>query len=228
VRTAAILPVKSFARAKQRLAASLPEEMRLALARAMLDDVLAALARSEGIEHVFLVTREPGAARAARTAAAEVIADERESGQSAAVQLGVAAAVAAGFERVLCVPGDCPALDPAEVEELLDGHGHSGAEVAILPDRHGSGTNGLLLAPADAIEPSFGPGSRARHESLARAAGVRCRVSALRSMTFDVDTGEDLAALGAALAARDGGAARTRALLAASDVPAAAALAARA
>lgn len=228
MRTAAILPVKSFGRAKQRLGAGVPDPLRLALARAMVADVLDALAATEGLELTIVVTRESEAASAAAAGGARVIEDRAESGQSAAAALGVAKALAAGFERVLLVPGDCPALDPAELDPLLREHGSQGPEVAILPDRHGTGTNGLLLAPPRAIEPSFGEGSCARHQELARDAGVACRLVALRSLSLDVDTVEDLAALREALTGRSGAAQRTRAVLAAEDPAAAVALGARA
>jgi 2-phospho-L-lactate guanylyltransferase len=228
VRTAAILPVKSFGRAKQRLGAGVPDPLRLALARAMVTDVLAALAALETVELTLVVTREPEAKRAAGAAGAKVIDDPGEAGQSAAAGLGIGRAVAEGFERVLLVPGDCPALDPAELTPLLAEHGRSGPEVAILPDRHGTGTNGLLLAPPEAIEPSFGAGSCARHRALAEAAGVACRLAPLRSLSLDVDTVEDLAALRAALASLPAGAPNTRAVLAAQDPSGAVALASRA
>jgi 2-phospho-L-lactate guanylyltransferase len=228
VRTAAILPVKSFGRAKQRLGAGVPNPLRLALARAMVADVLDALAATEGVELTVVVTRESEAAHAASASGATVIEDGSESGQSAAAALGIAEALEHGFERVLLVPGDCPALDPAELDPLLREHASGGPEVVILPDRHGTGTNGLLLAPPHAIDPSFGPGSRARHEELAREAGVSSRVVALRSLTLDVDTVEDLAALRDALSGLPGSAQRTRAVLAAEDPAAAVALGARA
>jgi 2-phospho-L-lactate guanylyltransferase len=219
MRTAAVLPVKRFARAKQRLGASVADPLRLALARAMVDDVLLALAQTAAIELMIVVTREPLAAAAASRQGAAVIEDEAESGQSAAVTLGVRRALAEGFERVLCVPGDCPALDPAELEDLLSAPasptGVTGAEprVVVLPDRHGSGTNGLLLTPPDAILPAFGPGSCERHRRLALAAGIACRVEPLPSLLLDVDTGADLAALGERLAGYGERASHTRALL---------------
>lgn len=228
MRTAAILPVKSFGRAKQRLGAGVPDRLRLALARAMVTDVLAALAAIDGVELTVVVTREPEARLAATAAGARVIDDPGEAGQSAAAALGVEWAVAKGFARVLLVPGDCPALDPAELAPLLAEHGRSGPEVAILPDRHGTGTNGLLLAPPEAIDPSFGTGSCERHRELAHTAGVACRVAPLRSLSLDVDTVEDLAALRTALASLPAGAPNTRAVLAAQDPAGAVALASRA
>jgi 2-phospho-L-lactate/phosphoenolpyruvate guanylyltransferase len=122
----------------------------------------------------------------------------------------VRTAVARGASRVLLVPGDCPALDAAEVDALLD---EAGPGVVIVPDRHGAGTNALLLDPPTVIGPAFGPGSFARHAALAKAAGVPVRVGRLPSLELDVDTPGDLAALRAALEAGGRGAPRTRALL---------------
>jgi len=211
MRTAAVLPVKSFDRAKQRLGAALGELDRGELAAAMLADVLAALGDVGGLGDLIVVTAEPRAAAAARTAGARVVDDPVEAGQSDAAFRGVRAAVARGAERVLLVPGDCPALDPAEVARLLDGF--PGAGLVIVPDRHGSGTNALLLAPPDAVDPSFGPGSFARHAVFGAAAGVAVRVARAPSLELDVDTPGDLAALRDSLARLPAAAPRTRALL---------------
>jgi 2-phospho-L-lactate guanylyltransferase len=85
--------------------------------------------------------------------------------------------------------------------------------VAIVPDRHGTGTNALLLAPPDAIEPSFGPGSFDRHEAAAVAAGLEPVVVRPPTLVLDVDTGDDLGRLEQLLAARTDRAPRTRAAL---------------
>jgi 2-phospho-L-lactate guanylyltransferase len=213
MRTAAILPVKRFAQAKQRLGANVAEDLRLALAGAMVADVLLALAQTDAIECTIVVTREVLAARAAREQGAIVVEDLLESGQSAAVTLGVERALAEGIERVLCIPGDCPALDPAELESLLAGRAGAEREVVIVPDRHGTGTNGLLLTPPDAIAPSFGPDSCERHRAHALDAGVEFRLERPPSLLLDIDTGADLRVLRERLEGASSRAARTRAVL---------------
>jgi 2-phospho-L-lactate guanylyltransferase len=218
MRTAAILPVKRFDRAKSRLGESVAETLRDRLARAMVADVLEALAHASAIELTYVVSREPSVAQTAREHGALLVSDDAERGQSAAVALGVRRALADGVERVLCIPGDCPALDPRELDALLaaqagDGGATSAAQVVIVPDRHGAGTNGLLLCPPDAIEPSFGPDSCERHRALALAAGASWRVERPQSLLLDVDTGADLAALRDRLGTSDAQATRTRAVL---------------
>ena len=205
MRTVAVIPVKSFGRAKQRLR---PAGMdRAELAAAMVGDVLEALGAVRGLDGVVVVS---AADPAGRTAGIEWVHDPDEVGQSAAALRGVRTAVARGAERILLVPGDCPALDPVEVDDLLVS---AAPGVVIVPDRHGSGTNALLLDPPTVLTPAFGPGSFARHAALAHAAGATVRVGRLPSLELDVDTPGDLAALRAALAAGHGAAPRTRALL---------------
>ena len=210
MRAVAVLPVKRFADAKQRLSTGLAPGTRRALAEAMLTDVLVALRRTEGLDEVVVVTAEPVAEALALGYGARVVSDTREAGQSPAAQLGLDAVE--GADVVLLVPGDCPALDPTQLTALLQSV-EPAPSVVLVPDRHGTGTNGLLLHPPSAIEPSFGPGSRDRHTALAGEAGASLRVEEMPSLVLDVDTPDDLAAMREALERSRGGAAHTRGLL---------------
>src|SRR4051794_31089646 len=184
MRTVAVLPVKRFARAKQRLRAAVDGMARERLASAMVADVLEVVTSLDELVHVVVVTAEPAAAELATEAGAHVVHDPEEAGQSAAAALGIVAAVRElDAQRVLLVPGDTPGVLAAELELLLARR----EPVVIVPDRHGTGTNALLLAPPAAIAPAFGPGSRARHEAAAQAAGVDRAVLDLPSLTHDVD-----------------------------------------
>jgi 2-phospho-L-lactate guanylyltransferase len=210
VKTLAILPVKSFGAAKQRLAESLGAGSRQALAQAMFTDVLGALRRAEGLDEIAVITADRTAEAAARGQSVVVLADTVQAGQSQAAQIGILHALAHGFERVALVPGDTPLLQPADLAGLL---ARSGPGVSVVPDRHGTGTNALVLIPPDAIEPSFGPESCARHVALAEAAGVPVRVDEVPALALDVDTPDDLAALAAELDRHRGQAQSTRGAL---------------
>jgi 2-phospho-L-lactate guanylyltransferase len=112
----------------------------------------------------------------------------------------------------LLVPGDCPLLDPVEVDALLRRRVHTRSAL-VVPDRHGTGTNALVLSPPDVLEPAFGSGSRERHVERAAAAGIDCEVVKIPTLALDVDTPEDLDALRAMLAKTHGRAAHTRGIL---------------
>lgn len=206
MRTLAILPVKSFGAAKQRLVPALGSRSRQALAQAMFADVLASLQRVAELDAVAVVTADPVAEAAARGERVLVLRDTAQAGQSAAASIGIAHALAEGFDRALLVPGDTPLLDSAEVASLLA----APRPVSIVPDRHGTGTNGLVLSPPDAIAPSFGPGSLKRHVEAAAAVGISSAVAEVPTLMLDVDTGADLSALMDALAGRSGQAPATR------------------
>jgi 2-phospho-L-lactate/phosphoenolpyruvate guanylyltransferase len=201
--------VKSFGAAKQRLGAVLGTGSRQALAQAMFSDVLSTLRRVPGLDEIALVTADRAAESAASGKRVTVLRDDAQTGQSHAALIGIRYALDAGYERALLVPGDTPMLQPGELEGLIAAK----APLVIVPDRHGTGTNVLVLSPPDVIAPAFGPDSLARHVAAAEAAGVAHRVEAVPGLALDVDTPDDLAELAAALEGRRGLAPSTRGAL---------------
>lgn len=195
-----VLPVKRFDLAKRRLGdGGLRPSDRVALATGMLTDVLETLKLTSNVDDVVVVTRERNAEVLARTYGAQVIPDDAAGGHSEAAALGVAWALDEGAFHVLVLAGDVPTVSAEEIDELVR-ELSDGPEVIVIPDRHGTGTNALLLTPPDIIAPSFGDGSRARHERLAEEAGATVRTDEIASFMLDIDTPEDLDALAEALA----------------------------
>ena len=207
MKATAVLPVKRFAAAKQRLAPGMGGTHRAELAEAMLEDVLEAIGAARSIERTIVVSSEPRAIEIAAASGAELVADPDEGGHSGAALAGIGRAQQLGAATVVLLPIDCPLLAPRELERLLTGTPER--YVAIVPDRRGSGTNALALSPPDAIEPSFGEGSCARHVAAARAAGVPYNVEELPSLALDLDTPADIVALTMALERDRGRAERT-------------------
>ncbi|HET7590103.1 MAG TPA: 2-phospho-L-lactate guanylyltransferase [Solirubrobacterales bacterium] len=203
----AVLPVKRFSAAKQRMAAGITGGQRRDLAEAMVGDVLEAIDRARAVERTIVVSGDPIAQELAAEAGAEVVPDPEDAGHVAAAQAGIARAEAEGAERVVLLAGDCPLLDPRELDRLLTGV--PGSYVGIVPDRHGTGTNALLLSPPGAIVPAFGEGSRERHVEAARQAGIAFGIEELPSIELDLDTPADVIALTRELEHRRGRAKRT-------------------
>jgi 2-phospho-L-lactate guanylyltransferase len=211
MKATAVIPVKRFGAAKRRLAPGVDEERRRALVAAMLGDVLEALQGSRMTERMIVVTGEEEAAQIAGEAGADVVADPEDAGHSEAALLGVERAVAEGARCVALLPGDCPLLEPRELDGLLTGVPERYA--AIVPDRHGTGTNALVLSPPHAIHPAFGEGSRERHVAAARAEDLPFSVEEVPSLGLDLDTPADVLALTTALEFRSGSAPRTAKVL---------------
>ena len=209
--TVAILPMKPLDQAKQRLSGAITFGHRKALAEAMFNDVLLATRRASSIDRIFVITSDHTAARIAGGNGATVI-DDTASSHSEAVGLGLARALAQNVNRALLIPGDCPLLDPREIDALM-ARPASTPSALIIPDRHGAGTNALLLTPPDALTPSFGEGSCRRHWDLAQQAGSLPELVEVPSLALDIDTPEDFELLRATLASTRGGAAHTRGLL---------------
>jgi 2-phospho-L-lactate guanylyltransferase len=207
----AVVTAKRFGRAKQRLAGSVDESLRLDLVAAMLADVLDSIADSRMVSNTIVVTGEPAAAGLARASGAEVVEDAEDASHSEAAVLGVERAVRMGAQCVVLLPGDCPLLEPRELDHLLTGL--PDPFVAIVPDRHGTGTNALALVPPGVIRPSFGEGSCERHRGIAREAGVPHSVEEIPTLGLDLDTPADIVALTTRLDLKGGRAANTARVL---------------
>src|SRR3954447_10159688 len=199
VRTLAVVPIKSLANAKQRLSKALAGGTRRSLVQAMFSDVLGALRLAEALDAVVVITDDVVAESLARGHGIVVLPDGREAGQSHAAQIGIDYAREHGFERVLLVPGDTPLIDPVELEEMLARCARDELGVAIVPDRHGTGTNALVSSPPGSFPPSFGPDSLDGHLASARELGLPHRVENVHSLALDIDTPADLAALWSAV-----------------------------
>jgi 2-phospho-L-lactate guanylyltransferase len=207
VKATAVLPVKRFDAAKQRLAGGLDPGQRRRLMAAMVEDVLEAIRKARSVGLTVVVTSDPQAQELAADCGAEVVPDPADAGHVQATLAGVARAEVEGAECVVLLPGDCPLLDPRELDGLLTGV--PTPYVGIVPDRHGTGTNALVLAPPSAIVPAFGEGSCARHVELARKAGIAYGVEEVPTLGLDLDTPADVIALTRELMARPGRAKRT-------------------
>jgi 2-phospho-L-lactate/phosphoenolpyruvate guanylyltransferase len=187
----AVVPVGALEGAKSRLGAVLDAEERHALAERLTRRTIAAVVATAGIAETLVVTPDD----AVRSLALELGARplrQRSRGLNAGLREGRDEAIAAGADAVLIIPIDVPRVTAAAVSDVLaslDGQGPP--IVAIVPDRHGRGTNALLLAPPDVIDVMFGGDSRDAHVGAAVAAGATV-VELDGPLAEDLDTPDDL------------------------------------
>lgn len=194
MKTAALLPLKDFVNAKQRLAGVLAPHERRALFHAMVEDVLRALTAARCIDQVLIISDDPAADLFARQFGARCISEHAcgVRGLNAVVTFGVRQLMREGAERVLITHGDLPLLDAADIDALL---AVAVEGVWIAPDARHDGSNVMVCVPPTAIEFHYGSGSCQAHMQAAAQRGVRCALWSSPRMAMDVDVPADLVAL---------------------------------
>jgi 2-phospho-L-lactate guanylyltransferase len=171
----AIIPVKPLRRGKSRLAGTLSEDERTELNRTLLEHTLKTLSNIRELEEVLVISRDPQALTLARN-----------HGERATVIAQVYAT-----RGVLVLPADLPLVTREDVLTLIE-HANDPPVVVIAPDRHGKGTNALLMSPSGLIEYDFGEDSFQRHCERVKASGARLEIVDLPSLGLDLDVPEDL------------------------------------
>lgn len=183
------VPVKSWARAKTRLA--LPPDVRSRLARAFATDTLRALSASAHVAEVVVVTDNPAAAEELPAGRWRFFVDTGATGLNDALMRAVNDAAYADGRAVLAVCADLPTLRGPDVDELFALLGRSATDTrgAFVSDAHGVGTTVLATADREMFRPAFGEASRAAHSRLGwRDLSDR----AAPGLRHDVDTLADL------------------------------------
>ncbi|HEY8449454.1 MAG TPA: 2-phospho-L-lactate guanylyltransferase [Bacillota bacterium] len=184
------IPVKTLGRAKSRLAEELPGALREALILSMLRDVVGACLASGLFGAVAVVTADATVAAVAAELGAQWLAEPRAEGLNAATRRAAEWAVRSGADALLILSGDVPLLHPDELLQLVDAGRR--ADVVIVPERGGAGTNALFLRPPDRLATRFGPDSRRHHRLAAATSGARWCELVLPGAGFDVDLPGDV------------------------------------
>jgi 2-phospho-L-lactate/phosphoenolpyruvate guanylyltransferase len=177
-----VVPLRSFAHGKARLAAVLDEAARAALARTMADRVVGAA----GTRPVVVVSSAPDVVAWAVERELAVIDDP--GSLDAAADEGRSWVRARGLARVVIVHADLPLASSLDV---VTGDGVTPIAV-VVPDHRDDGTPVLSLPAAAPYTFSYGPGSAARHVEEAHRRGLDVRVLRDPALGFDVDIEDDL------------------------------------
>jgi len=185
-----LVPVKNLADAKQRLSSVLSPEERFALAQAMCEDVLQALASWQNRPAVAVVTSDLFARDLAARFNFDIVADDLNSGETSAIERATAVCRERGAKSTLVVPADIPLIENSELQKIIDSSPPGGA--VLVPDAAGRGTNAAWRSPGDLFPLRFGNDSFLPHLAAAKATGMPCVVLKLPGIARDVDRPEDL------------------------------------
>jgi 2-phospho-L-lactate guanylyltransferase len=189
----AVVPVKRFAATKRRLAALLSSDERAAFSRAMLEDVLSALALARSLAGIMVVTGDPGAAALASAAGARVMDDLEDEGMMPALSSAARQLAAEGRDGMLVVPADVPLVTAADIEMLVSAH-RAAPSVTLVPASKDGGTNALCCSPPGVMRFCFGEDSFRQHCDAAEAQGITPQVVRHERIGHDIDRPDDVAA----------------------------------
>ncbi|GAC1540235.1 MAG: hypothetical protein NVS2B7_12380 [Herpetosiphon sp.] len=183
----AVFPVRSFQSGKQRLSSIISQE-----------------ARNQTIKH--LVVRTLAVFRRLPSIVCLVVSSDQEvvdwsiSGGALALLLEAGGLnptlddmkqflACQDVSNMLVVLPDLPLLNYDDLTHLLTTR--KACHVAIAPDRHGSGTNALMLNPATPFPFLFGEQSYHRYRTAAQTRSLTMLSCSSQGWGFDLDTPED-------------------------------------
>ena len=194
MKVTALIPVKGFSNAKQRLSPLLDAAERELFAEVMFRDVLKQVLKARGLVETYVVTGDNKVAEIAASLGAQLIREKAEKGETDAVDFARGELKQLGREAVLIIPGDMPLVRSADIEEVLaqvpEGAGFP--FVLLVPSHDRMGTNALLLAPPDSIKLRFGYDSFTYHMSQVSAQGLPLRFIENERLALDIDEPKDL------------------------------------
>ncbi len=187
-----VLPVKPLVGGKQRLSRELPAGVRQLLARSLASRTVRCAAQSWPPQQVVVVGGDPLIDQLCLRLGVGSIA-EAGAGQSAAVRAGQVWALERGATQLATVAADLPSVTVADLSRVLRlARRQAPGSMTLFPDQGGTGTNGMVLCPADLDPFSFGPDSHRRHREWARARGLGFEAVRIAGLAWDIDRPEDL------------------------------------
>ena len=189
MKIAAIIPVKTFSKAKTRLDLS-PQQVE-ELCKVMLEEILQTLSISPQIEKTILVTKEEKAIEIGKKFNTEIIIDEKEESVNNAVSLADKYLLENNFDVSIVFPQDIPFIKTQDIDFMLNYKMHPNFAI-IVPSRRFDGTNALVRMPVDLMKTHYDEDSYKIHMNTAKNHTLNVAMVFVKRIMWDVDNAEDL------------------------------------
>ncbi|HXX06194.1 MAG TPA: 2-phospho-L-lactate guanylyltransferase [Candidatus Bathyarchaeia archaeon] len=189
LRIGAIIPVKTFSRAKTRL--NLSPEKTEQLCKIMLESVLETVSKSEMIEKTILVSKDEVALSIGKRFGVIDIYDQEELGVNSAVMLADKYLLKENFDASIVFPQDIPLIQTEDIKTLIE-YRMSNRCVLVIPSRKFDGTNALFRMPIDVMETHYDEDSYKIHLNTAEKRNVPSSLVLIRRIMLDIDEQSDL------------------------------------
>jgi 2-phospho-L-lactate/phosphoenolpyruvate guanylyltransferase len=188
-RIGAIIPVKTFSRAKTRL--NLSAEKTEKICEIMLESVLETVTHSDLISKTVLVSKDEKALSIGKRFGAIGICDESDQGVNSAVLLADNYFLQEGFEATMVFPQDIPLIQPGDIQTLYQMR-TSNRCVLVVPSRKFDGTNALFRTPTNVMETHYDEDSYKIHLNTAEKRTASSALVLIRRLMLDIDDQSDL------------------------------------
>lgn len=185
----AIIPVKTLASSKKRLAKLLTVNERIKLSEAMLYDVLHTTCSCRRISNVIVISKDERVLTIAGEFGATVVREENELGVNAAVAL--ADNICRKADASVVIPQDLPLILPSDIDMLCSSANGKNC-VIITPSHRYDGTNALLRKPPTVIKTHYDEDSYEIHVKTAKEHKVPVKIVINRRLMLDLDEPRDI------------------------------------
>ena len=189
MKIAAIIPVKTFSKAKTRLDLS-PQQVE-DLCKVMLEEILHTISISPQIEKIIIVTKEKKAIEIGKKFKAIIIVDEKEKSVNSAVALADKYLLENNFHASIVFPQDIPFIKTQDIDFMLNYKTHPNFAI-IIPSRRFDGTNALVRMPIDLMETHYDEDSYKIHMNTAKDHTLNVAMVFVKRIMWDIDNIEDL------------------------------------
>jgi len=189
LKTCAIIPVKSFSKAKTRL--NIPQIKREAICKEMLEEVLQTLSKCKSIDNIVIVSKDDAAIKLSKSFGATQIFDD-DLGVNQAVDLADQHLVDLEYNCSVIFPQDIPMMESSDIDSLL-GFLKSRNSVMLVPSRQFNGTNALVRYYVNSMKTQYDKGSYSYQLDAAKHVTQNVSIALIRRMMLDIDDEHDLA-----------------------------------
>lgn len=189
MKIAAIIPVKSFSKAKTRL--NLSSTQRDAICRIMLEEVIKTISDTKTIDKIIVVSKDEGAFKICKKFNVKEIFDHDESGVNHAVSLADNYLENGEYSASIVFPQDIPFMESEDIENLIQ-FKKSPQSVLVVPSRRFDGTNALLRMPVNLMKTHYDEDSYKIHLEVGKSLTSNTSLLFLRRIMLDIDNQDDL------------------------------------
>jgi len=189
LKIAAIIPVKTFSKAKTRL--DLSPHQTEELCKIMLEEILSTVSISPQIEKIIIVTKEEKAIEIGKKFNTITVIDEKEESVNSAVALADKYLLENGFDASIVFPQDIPYIKTQDIDFMLN-YKTPPNFVIVVPSRRFDGTNALVRMPIDLMETHYDEDSYKIHMNTAKEHTLNVALIFVKRIMWDVDNDEDL------------------------------------